>query len=125
MGLITAVVVHLIVSMVHGTAHTQAHVPLSWASNVFVIVVILVGPLVGLATAWVAPRIGAWIIAITMAGSLVFGVVNHFVLDSPDHVMQVDPAWRTLFAVTAILLSVTEALGSGLALRVVRSRRFP
>jgi hypothetical protein len=52
-----------------------------------------------------------------MAGSLVFGVVNHFVLVSADHVGHVDPHVRTLFTTTAVLLAVTEALGVGLAMR--------
>ena len=47
--------------------------------------------------------------------SLVFGVVNHFLLESPDHVAQVAAQWRVLFGTTAVLLAVTEALGSGLA----------
>ena len=58
-----------------------------------------------------------------MAGSLVFGLVNHFVLASPDHVAHVSPEWRPLFATTAVLLAVTEAIGSGLAIRVVRERK--
>ena len=40
-----------------------------------------------------------------MAGSLVFGLVNHFVFVSPDHVAHVDPQWRPLFATTAVLLA--------------------
>jgi hypothetical protein len=59
-----------------------------------------------------------------MAGSHVFGLVNHFVLGSPDHVAHVAPQWRPLFATTAALLAVTEALGSGLAIRLVQKRRL-
>jgi len=44
--------------------------------------VIVAGPMVGLALAWPAERIGSWVIAITMASALVFGSVNHFVLSS-------------------------------------------
>src|SRR5262245_6863854 len=83
------VLAHLGISFVHGAAHAQAQVPLSWAGNLFVYVVILAGPLIGLGLTWPAPRIGVWIIAIAMAGSLVFGVMNHFVLESPDHVAHV------------------------------------
>jgi len=64
--------------------------------------------------------IGAGLIAATMAGSFVFGVVNHFVVAGPDHVVHVVPQWRPLFAMTAVMLAVTEALGSGLALRMLR-----
>jgi hypothetical protein len=121
--LTAAVLSHLVVSLVHGAAHTKAHVPLSSAANLFVFIVILAGPLVGLALTWRAERIGSWLVAITLAGSLAFGLVNHFVFDSPDHVAHVVPQWRPLFTTTAVLLALTEALGSGLALRLARERR--
>jgi len=97
-------------------------VPLSLAANLFVFIVILAGPLIGVALAWPAERLGAWVIAITMAGSLVFGLVNHFGLPGPDHVAHVDPQWRLLFGMTAALLAITETLGSTLAIRVIRGR---
>ena len=118
--LIAVVLSHLAVSIVHGAAHGQANVPLSPAANLFVLIVIVAGPLVGLALTWPAERIGSWLIAITMAASLVFGVVNHFVLVSPDHVAHVAPQSRALFTTTAVLLALTEALASGLAIRIAR-----
>ena len=118
--LIAAVLVHLLISAVHGLAHGRAQVPLSLAANLFVFIVILAGPLIGVALAWPAERLGAWVIAITMAGSLVFGLVNHFGLPGPDHVAHVDPQWRLLFGITAALLAITETLGSTLAIRVIR-----
>jgi hypothetical protein len=71
---------------------------------------------------WLAQRTGGAVIAITMAASLVFGVVNHFVLFSPDHISHVEASARPLFASTAALLAVTEALGAGLAIRLTRER---
>jgi hypothetical protein len=117
--LATAVVAHLAISVVHGAAHAQAHIPMSRAANLFVFVVILAGPLIGLVLTWPSGRIGAWLIAVTMAGSLIFGFVNHFVLAGSDHIAHVDPRWQPLFAATAVLLALTEALGSGLAIRFV------
>jgi hypothetical protein len=121
--LTAAVLVHLVVSFIHGGAHAQAHVPLSRAANLFVYVVILAGPLAGLALTWPAQRMGSWVIAATMAGALVFGLVNHFVLDSPDHVTRVDPQWQSLFTTSAVLLALTEALGVGLAVRLAMERK--
>jgi hypothetical protein len=118
-----AVLAHLFVSIAHGAAHDGAHVPLSPAANLFVYVVILAGPLVGLALTWPAERIGSWLVAVTMAGALLFGAVNHFVLASPDHVAHVDPQWRPLFTTTAVMLAVTEGLAVGLAIRVARKRK--
>ncbi len=121
---LTAVVLcHLLVSIAHGAAHAQAHVPLSRAATLFVIIVIVAGPLVGLGLMWLAePVVASWLIASTLAGSLVFGFVNHFVFASPDHVGHVAREWRPLFAATAVLLVLTEVLGSGLAIRLARER---
>jgi hypothetical protein len=113
--LTAAVLVHLVVSMAHGAAHAGAQVPLSPAASVFVYGVILAGPLAGLALAWASRRTGSWLIALTLAASFLFGVVNHFLLASPDHVSHVAAAWRPLFAATAVLLALLEAAGSGLA----------
>jgi hypothetical protein len=112
------VIGHLITSMAHGAAHAGAHVPLSTAANVFVVVVILAGPLAGLAAMFAAPRVGSLMIAVALAGSLVFGLVNHFVFISPDHVTRVASEWRLLFGSTAVLLGITEALGAALAIRL-------
>jgi NADPH-dependent 2,4-dienoyl-CoA reductase/sulfur reductase-like enzyme len=120
MWLSGVVIAHLGISMIHGAAHAQAHIPMSRAANLFVFVVILAGPPIGLALALRSRRVGAWVIGITMAASLLFGFVNHFVLAGADHVAHVDPRWRTLFTATAVLVAITEALGSVLAVRVAR-----
>ena len=117
------VLIHLGISMIHGTAHTNARVTLSTAGNVFVFAVILAGPLIGLVLMWPAERLGLWLIALTMVASLVFGVINHFVLSSPDQVAHVNPQFRSVFATTAVLLAVTEAVCAGLALHALRRRR--
>ena len=121
--LTAAVLVHFVIALVHGLAHTRANVPLSRAGTLFVVSVILAGPLIGLAVTRLAQPIGVALVAITMAASLVFGVVNHFVLSSPDHISHVEASWRTLFASTAALLAVTETLGTGLAVRLTRERK--
>jgi hypothetical protein len=120
----TAVLAHLVTSVVHGAAHGGAQIPMSMVANLFVFVVILAGPVLGLALSWRAERLGSLIVALTMAGSLVFGFVNHFVLDSPDHVSQVEAQWRMIFGTTAMLLTITEMLGLGFAVRLIRVRRL-
>jgi hypothetical protein len=114
------VAAHLIISMAHGMVHNGARVPLSPAGTLFVVIVILLGPLAGVALMWWAQRSGVWIVALAMAGSFIFGLLNHFVFASPDHVAHVASQWRPLFATTAVLLALTEALGFGLALRLVQ-----
>ena len=118
----SAVAAHLVVSILHGAAHAGARVPLSPAANLFVFGVTFAGPLAGLALMWPAQRIGSWLIGATMAASLMFGLVNHFVLSSPDHVGHVDPEWRLLFAASAALLAVIEGAASGLAIHFARER---
>jgi len=118
--LIALVMVHLVVAVVHGVAHGGAHVPLSTAALAFVIVVIQLGPLAGLALTRVQPRAGAAVVAASMAGALLFGVVNHFVLPGADNVVQVHAEWRALFSSTAVLLALTEAGGTIVGIVCVR-----
>jgi hypothetical protein len=122
--LVAVVLVHLAVSVVHGAAHSRAQVTLDAAGTAYVYVVILAGPLAGLAIAARRPRLGAAIVALTMAGSLVFGVVNHFIIQGTDHVAHVAAAWRPMFASTAALLALIEAGGTAIGVgAVIRARR--
>lgn len=112
------VIAHLLISLAHGRAHEGAHVTMSTAANAFVVVVILVGPLAGVILARWRPAPGAWLVAVTMAASLLFGLWNHFVIDSADHVARVAAEWRPLFGSTAVLLGLTEGLAAVLATRL-------
>jgi len=121
--MLTAIVIfHLIVSVIHGTAHTGARVFLPFAGNLFVYIVILAGPLAGLALSAWRPQAGAALVALTMAGSFVFGVVNHFIIPGSDHVAHVARDWRSLFAATAVLLAISEAAGTAVGFRIARRR---
>src|SRR5262249_61583701 len=108
---------HLAVTVVHGASHQGAQVGLGPASMLFVIVVIEIAPLAGLLLALRSPRTGGIVVATSMAAALVFGLVNHFVVISPDHVSQVAAEWRALFSSSAVLLVVTEAAGVAAGLR--------
>jgi hypothetical protein len=116
-GLLTAIVLlHLGISVLHGWAHAGAVVPVSTVANIFIITDIVVAPLVGIGILWVLSISGgAWLVGLSLTGALLFGVVNHFVLDSPDHVAHIVAQWKVLFGTTAVLLALTEALGAGLA----------
>lgn len=114
--LAATVLVHLGVSLVHGFAHSRASVALSAAQMLFVFGIILVGPVLGLVVQRVAlPRAGSWVIAVTLAGALIFGLANHFLIAGADHVSHVAGPWRALFGTTAALLVATEAFGSAAA----------
>jgi hypothetical protein len=121
--LAVTVAAHLLISVLHGAAHAGAHIPLSREATLFVSLVIVAGPLAGLILTWMARRVGGWLVALTMAGSFAFGLVNHFLVGGSDHVAHVDEPWRWNFATTAIGLAVTEALAVSLAIRVARLER--
>ena len=109
---VTVVALHLAVAFVHGAAHAGAGIALSPLQNAFVWVVIMAGPLVALWMILSRRRFGAELLALTMAASLVFGIVNHFVIDSQDHVSHItSDTWRLPFQVTAALLMLLEAAG--------------
>jgi hypothetical protein len=114
--LVAVVIVHLAISIAHGRAHKGAQVPLPPAGALFVDIVILAGPIAGLALFPWRPRIGALIVATAMAGALVFGAINHFIIDGSDHVAHVAAEWRLLFGVSAALLVVCEAAGTAIGI---------
>ncbi|MFN7916688.1 MAG: hypothetical protein U0Q55_15200 [Vicinamibacterales bacterium] len=120
--LAAVVLLHLAITLVHRTSHVQARVPLSAGGTAFVLVVVLALPLVGLALLWRTPRSGAALIAAAMAAAFVFGVVNHFVLVSPDHVSHVDVAMAPLFGVSAAGLALTELAGAALGATALMRR---
>jgi len=108
-----AVLAHLLVNVAHGHAHTRLGVGLSTWQNVYVFSVILIAPLVALVLSFTRlARAGAWLLLVSMLGSLVFGLLYHFVIISSDNVnhLPVGSA-RDLFRITAWLLLVTEAFG--------------
>jgi hypothetical protein len=118
---LTAIAVaHLLIAGVHGAAHAEAHVPLSAIQTLFVFLVVLAAPLAGLALKQAGWRWAGWLIALAMAGSFAFGIANHFVMDGVDRAAGIAPPWRPLFSSTAGLLALSEALGCGLALHLVR-----
>jgi len=112
MALTAVVLVHLAVMSAHGAAHAQAGVALGPAGNAFVLLVIGIGPVAGLLWSFANLRAGALVVAMTMAASLVFGAVNHFLVPGPDHVAHVAGAAKTSFGVTAALLVVSELAGA-------------
>ena len=123
MALAAIVVLHFAVVLWHGSAHNNVPVPMTTMQTAFVAIVILLLPLAGTALAWSRfLQIGAWLIALSMLGSLLFGVINHFILASPDNVAQVpEHAARHSFVLSAYLLVVTEALGTVIGLIALRA----
>ncbi|MGC9948169.1 MAG: hypothetical protein ABSF64_17530 [Bryobacteraceae bacterium] len=110
----TIVLVNLLVNIVHGAAHLKLHIDLSAAETLFVAIAIVAGPLLAMALLWTRwQRLGFGLLALTMAGSLVFGLYHHFMAMGPDHVgAQVPGFWGTTFVITACLLFLVESVGA-------------
>ena len=122
-----AVLAHLLVSLVHGYAHTELGVGLSAWQNWYVLIVITVAPLVALSLMWTRHRrVGFLLLIASMAGSLTFGAYYHYVAISPDHVSHL-PAGdaQGLFRVTAVLLLATELFGAVVGVLGMRKPVFP
>lgn len=118
------VLAHLLVTIVHGLAHSRLRIELSPAGRLFVIVVIIISPLVAGIVLWTSrQRTGSWLLALSMAASLLFGLYKHFVAMGPDRVgEQAAGQWATVFAATAYLLLMSEAFGTYVGAHFLFSR---
>jgi hypothetical protein len=123
----TVVVIHVIVVILHGLAHQAIPVPLSLLQSLFVVAVIVLAPIGSVGLLWASfDLVGYWLFCASMTGALLFGIYNHLIRLSPDHVSQIPfEGWGVLFQVTALLLLVTEGIGSGVgvwALNLIRQK---
>lgn len=124
---VAVVLVHFGLAGAHGVTHLGADVPLSAAQVLFIGVVIAAAPFLGL---WLHRRsagpVGALVIALSMAGSLLFGVAFHFVADTPDRIDRVDAgsagSWALPFGATAYAVAGLELTGTVLGLALLRRR---
>ena len=120
-----SVLAHLVVSIIHGRAHEGLAVGLSSWQNMYVLIVIVIAPLIAMPLIWTRlARPGLVLLVISMAGSLIFGVIYHYVVISPDHVSHLPPGdAQGLFRTTALLLVLTELLGVVVGLWGLRESR--
>ena len=111
--------------MLHGQAHDKLSVGLSSWQNIYVLVVIAIAPLVAMVLLWTRySHTGLLVLVVSMAASLIFGVVYHYVVISPDHVSHLPPGdAQGLFRTTAGLLILTELFGVVVGLLALRSNK--
>jgi hypothetical protein len=115
---VALVVVHMVLTIAHAVVHLGAHVQSSVAQLVFIAVVIVAGPIVGLY--WYlrrkARRGGAAVLAVSMVGALVFGVYFHLLSNSDDNVTHAHPGvgafWLSGFVSSAVALAVVDLVGT-------------
>ena len=121
----TIVVIHTLANGMHGLAHVEIPVGLSLLQSSFVVIVIFLTPIIAAVLLWTQfYRLGSWLLLGSMAGSLLFGIYNHLIVISPDHVSQVSfESWGLLFQITAILILIVDGLGcwiGGWALKTIQ-----
>lgn len=115
------VLAHTIVSVVHGKAHQHLQIPLGIAPKIFILLVITIMPLMAMALIW-SPwiKVSSALLVTSMMGSLVFGILYHFMIPGPDHVLhQAANEWRTTFQITAALLALIEIAGCWIGSRTL------
>lgn len=110
---IAVVVLHALVLALHDRAHRALPVPLTDAQTLFAYTVIVLAPLVAGFLLWRGRlAAGGALLAASMLGSLVFGVVNHYVIESPDHVSAIPATdWGSAFVWSALAMALVEGAG--------------
>ena len=120
-----AIIAHALVGSLHAAAHQVLGVQISPLQLVYIILVITVAPLVAGILFWKRMKTeGGLLLVCSLAGALFFGVFNHFLAISPDHVSRVaelpQKTWTLVFQITAVLLALAEAFGIWAGMRVLK-----
>ncbi|ACC80726.1 hypothetical protein [Nostoc punctiforme] len=121
------VVIHAIVHGLHGLAHVEIPVPLSILQSLFVGIVIYAIPIIAVVLLWTQfYRIGSWLLLGSMAASVLFGIYNHLIVITPDHVSQVSfEGWGLLFQITAILTLIVDGFGCWIGIWALKTFQQP
>ena len=107
------VLLHFLVSIIHGAAHLNLHIDLAAWQQVYVLTVITLLPVISALLLWRRRRGGFLLLLGSMIGSLVFGGYYHFIATGPDNVSSLGShPWAGPFQITAGLLALTEATGA-------------
>lgn len=123
--IVTALVLaHHVIAYFHGAAHEQLQIPMAIWQTLFINVVILAVPLIGVALLWT--KRSSWgLLAImwAMIGALVFSITHHYMLQSPDHISHLpsgDEHIHASFVWTASATAILEGLAAVAAAYFVR-----
>ena len=112
---IAIIVLHAVVMVAHGAAHTTLNIAMNTWQNLYIFVVIVLLPLVAGVMIWKRARRGYLILFVSMLGALVFGGYYHFMLAGADNVSTVanhaSHSWALMFRASALLLATFELAG--------------
>lgn len=115
-------VIHCAIALWHGGAHLSVPVALAPLQMIFVGLVVVSLPLLATGMLWTTQKkFAAVLYTGSMLAALLFGIVNHYILISPDNVRCVPPGdHRTKFIVSAGLVAGSELIGTLLGLLAIR-----
>ena len=117
---------HLVIGGIHQCAHAVAEVESFPLQVLFIVLVVTIAPWAAIWLAWKRNlTIGAIVFSVSMAVSLVFGLVLHFAVESPDLYSNVAPVHRSLFLHSAMALALVEFVGFVLGAHVAIRSRHP
>lgn len=125
---VTAITIYinLGVAALHGAAHGALGVPVGRLLNMaLVIATVYLGPVMALIQLRRdRVRSAGLLLAIAMLGACAYGLLFHFVLPTPDHVLRLPATgWGAVFRGTAAALVPLEAGGSAVGILVVFGAR--
>ena len=113
---IAIVFVHLGVVLVHTVAHLVLGIVPSPPDTVFIVAVILVGPVLALPILRFNRPLASGLLAIVMGAAFAYGVQSHFLIPGPDQVsIAASDPWTYVFVITAAILAVVELAGLAVA----------
>ena len=113
------VLIHHIIAFVHGGVHTELTILMALWQTSFINIVIVLIPLVGVVFLWTRHRkLGLYGVIVGMVGALLFGIVHHYMLVSPDHISHLPAAAAHIhakFEWTAGAIVMLEGIVAALA----------
>jgi hypothetical protein len=127
---ILAVAVHFAVATLHGRAHQILNIQLTKGEVLFIFLVITGAPIVAAVLVALRKfRSAGVILALSMFGSLLFGLWHHYIVISPDHISQVwylpNRLWSLIFQITSAALALIELFGTAVGLLLLRRLPLP
>lgn len=109
-----ALLLHLVASILHAAPHLEIPVAQSDALTATIVIAVYVLPVIGFALLVRGnDRLGVGLFTASIALSFGLGVVLHFLVRNPDHVLSVPAGpWQLPFQVTAIAVGLVDAAGA-------------
>jgi hypothetical protein len=106
------VIVHLVASLWHGSAHIHLGIELSTEQTLFIYIVIIIAPVVAAILVWTRYlSMSLWVFFLSMLGSFLFGAYQHYVLVSPDNIHHLPagtPESHFHFIISACVIALIE-----------------